>query len=141
MRIADLRSLTTAAPTRGAARRGLGSGFADLVGDADEAAPTAPASGVMAPSVAGLLALQMVPDATEQRRQGVAQARDLLDDLEALRRALLLGHIPAASLDAMAKRLRHKVDLSGDAKLQDIVGEIELRVAVELAKLGHGVAR
>jgi hypothetical protein len=83
-----------------------------------------------------LIALQGVEDPLERRRRAVKHGRRALDALDALKLGLLSGTLEPAALlrlQAVAADLR---DGSGDEKLDQVLAEIELRVAVELAKAG-----
>lgn len=82
-----------------------------------------------------LLALQAVDDATTGRRKAIKRANGLLDALEDIRADLLAGRVSEG-------RLHRAMALLGQAKghsepgLDELVADIELRVRVELAKLG-----
>ena len=90
----------------------------------------APASGVGA-----LFALQEVPDATARRRKAMARATKLLERLDGLQLGLLEGAIDPAALADLAGAARAAREDAGDPALQSVLDEIELRAAVELAKL------
>ena len=95
------------------------------------AAPVAPSAGLEA-----ILALQAVGTATDGRRRSLRRGSMLLDALEDIKADLLIGHIDGARLDALVGELsemRQRVEPGLDAVLEDI----ELRVRVELAKLGR----
>jgi hypothetical protein len=109
-------------------------------------APPSPAAAGPAPTLAALgpavlasldavLALQASPDATARRRQALRRGDALLDRLEELRVALLEGSLPVATLQELRRALARPGDGCDDPALAAVVGEIELRVAVELAKL------
>lgn len=87
--------------------------------------------------VSTILALQGAPDPTERRaRQRAIQRGDaMLDDLEEIRLGLLLGVIPRSRLEQLAQLVRTRREQVDDPKLMAILDEIELRAAVELAKL------
>jgi hypothetical protein len=87
--------------------------------------------------VSTILALQGAPDSTERRaRQRAVQRGDaILDDLEQIRLGLLLGSIPRARLEQLAQLVRARREQVDDPRLMAILDEIELRAAVELAKL------
>jgi len=87
--------------------------------------------------VSAVLALQGAPDSTERRaRQRAIERGDaMLDDLEEIRLGLLLGTIPRARLEQLAQLVRVRREQVEDPKLMAILDEIELRAAVELAKL------
>jgi hypothetical protein len=59
----------------------------------------------------------------------------MLDKLEEIRLGLLLGTIPQSRLEQLAHLVRAQRELVNDPKLTAILDEIELRAAVELAKL------
>jgi hypothetical protein len=87
------------------------------------------------------LALQEVGTQDLATMQGMAQAHLTLDSLEDLRDALLTGSIPISSLkrlEAMVKQQRH---FSMNAEVNAILDDIELRAAVELAKLEMAQSR
>ncbi len=88
--------------------------------------------------LAGLLALQTIPqeDPRERRRKAVRHGFDLLDVLEGVKLDLLSGGVPIDRLE----RLVHLLGLrrtSDDPSLDGLVEEIELRARVELAKFGR----
>jgi hypothetical protein len=86
-----------------------------------------------------VLALQEAPDATRGRARQRAKERGnlMLDQLEEIRLGLLLGTIPMAKLEHLAQLVRAKREQIDDPKLLEILDEIELRAAVELAKLSR----
>lgn len=95
-------------------------------------APTGPVAAVDA-----LLSLQETQADAEARSKGLHRARSMLELLEEIRRGLLLGQIPVARLEQLADAARSRREGFVDPALADILGEIELRAEVELAKLGH----
>jgi hypothetical protein len=82
-----------------------------------------------------LLAVQEVPDATQSGGGAQRHAEDLLDRLEEVRNALLVGALPRQKLDELARLVRLRRERVLDARLASILEEIELRCRVELAKL------
>ena len=83
-----------------------------------------------------LIALQGVEDPVERRRRAVTHGRRALDALDELKLGLLAGTVDQATmlrLKSLAVDLR---DGSGDDRLDQVLAEIDLRVAVELAKAG-----
>lgn len=98
------------------------------------------ASGPAAPAtLTGLdavLLLQAEADTPRERRRRAAQrGHDLLDGLDRLKAAILGGHVAASELRVVAGRLAERAGSSGDPRLDALTAEIELRAAVELAKL------
>jgi Class II flagellar assembly regulator len=87
--------------------------------------------------VSTVLALQGAPDSTERRarRRAVQRGDAMLDELEEIRLGLLLGAIPRGRLEQLAQLVRTRREQLDDPRLMAILDEIELRAAVELAKL------
>src|ERR1700676_1704578 len=117
------------------ARRPSGGTFS--VGDS--AAPHAQSAAVALRTLGGidaLIALQGVEDPVERRRRAVKHGSRALDALDELKLGLLAGTLDQATmlrLKAVAVDLH---DASGDDRLDQVLAEIDLRVAVELAKAG-----
>jgi hypothetical protein len=133
MRVDGNRPIRPAATRRDARSSVAGAGsFAEVLGAEQTVAPSgaAPATGVNA-----LFALQEVPDATVRRRKAMARASKLLDRLDSLQLGLLEGAVDQVSLAALASAARSAREDCGDPALQSVLDEIELRAAVELAKL------
>ncbi len=91
------------------------------------------------PPVEGLLSLQEIVDGQGGRKRAFARGEKLLDALDGLRHALLAGSLPRAQLETLARLAAETTPLIDDARLQEILGEIEVRAAVELAKLDSAV--
>jgi len=135
MRIYGPNATTFGTPAPSARRVG-GSGFS--LPDATETPETRAAG---APKAVGnidaLLAMQGVEDVTERRKRAVRRGRSALDILDQLKLSLIGGTLT----DATVARLRDAAaDLkasSGDPGLDAVLAEIDLRVAVELAKTGQ----
>lgn len=102
---------------------------------------SAPSIGGAAPisAVDTLLSLQEVDNSTSEQANARARARGqvLLERLDEIRHGLLAGVIPRRTLDALAQAAREQKDAATDPKLADVLGEIELRAEVELAKLDY----
>ena len=84
-----------------------------------------------------IFAAQMVSDEEEKqiRQKLIKRGFSLLDKLEEIRDAILLGYISKEKLIEISRMIKeHQVE-SSDPKLQEILSDIELRVEVELAKL------
>ena len=73
---------------------------------------------------------------SQQKCENVNYGHELLDKLDTVKVALLTGHISQQDLLTLEQILANKRQYVTDVKLQDILQEIETRVAVELAKLG-----
>jgi len=83
-----------------------------------------------------LIALQGIEDPVERRRRAVKHGRRALDALDELKLGLLSGMLEPAALLRLKAVAADLKDGSGDEKLDQVLSEIELRVAVELAKAG-----
>ena len=133
------RPATTVRKTGGSSASGSGA-FAKALSDTQPAhSPQMPLS-VGFTDLNTVLALQEAPDATSRNRakqRGKERASLMLDQLDEIRMGLLLGTIPMAKLEQLAQLVRAKRDQIDDPKLLAILDEIELRAAVELAKLSR----
>lgn len=132
-----------AAPS--AARRTPGSsaeGFAPVrpgaASGASAAARPASASGVS--SLGALLALQDVDGPLERRRRSVNRAGRILDGLDTLKLSLLGGADGLAAARSLQDAVRDQRAAVDDAGLEGVLDEVELRAAVELAKLERALA-
>ncbi len=136
MRISQTGPVQRAQRITAKRQNGQGDGFASAM----EAAPeTAAQTTGLAPvaSLAGLLGAQEVDDREIARRRGKDRGEALLDQLEALRRDLLLGVVPRSRLEAIARKVSESRPAFEDPRLAAILDDIELRALVELAKLGQ----
>ena len=134
----DRHSTIGSPPTRRSGRGGSaksGSFSKALAGDAE----TPPASTVSGSAGLGpvdaLLALQEVSDDPGGRSRGRRRGEMLLNELDELRIGILTGSLPLVAIErlaAVAKANRGQVD---DSRLARVLDEIEVRAAVELAKL------
>ena len=87
-------------------------------------------------SIDAIVALQGVDDSLSSNKQVWQKGTDLLERLEEIRHGLLVGSIPVERLKQLQVTLSSIDVKATDPKLAEIVGEIEVRAAVELAKLG-----
>lgn len=99
-----------------------------------EAAPGIAGTVALA-SLDAVLALQEVVDDAERRRRALRRGDDLLNRLGELHIALLEGSLPAATLRRLRRALGQPAEHPAEPGLAAVLGEIEQRVAVELAKL------
>jgi len=118
----------------GAARR-AGAGGTFSLSPFEQTPTSAPATS--ARSVSGLeslLALQGVEDTTEKKKRGVAKGRKALDVLDELRAGMLGGMSDGPTLSRLQAVADGLTEATGDPGLDSVLSEIDLRVAVELAK-------
>ena len=96
-----------------------------------------PASSLRAIStVDALIALQGVDDPTERKKRAVVKGRNALDLLDSLKLGFLDGSVDQSTLARLKVASEGLTDTSGDTGLDVVLSEIDLRVAVELAKAG-----
>lgn len=109
--------------------------FATLLGRVEAGAmdAAAPLANVASVPLLGALAAQEVT--SDDRRQVLREAESALDRLEALRMALLSGRVPRDLLGALQRHIDTQRGAFPDPRLQSLLDDIDLRVAVELAKL------
>lgn len=135
MKIGNTGPVGNTAPSRRARQTSkTGSTFAGQVQGEAPVRSVAPPSGVSAANA--LLTVQEVGDPLEEKRQAIQHGEDLLDRLDDLRLALLTGSLPRNRLDSIVAMVRDRSQRVTDPALREILQEIELRAAVELAKLG-----
>ena len=136
MKIERFSGPKAAASRRAGSSAAAGGGFARaLAGGPSQAASPAGSSPVQ--TVNPLLALQEVGDSTEGRKRARRRAEELLDKLEELRLAIALGEVPLSQMETLAHSLAQRQGATDDPKLAQIINEIEIRAAVELAKRGR----
>lgn len=90
-------------------------------------------SGATAP---GAVVMAQVDDAPDRRRQHNAnRASDMLDQLEELRLGLLEGRLSSGVLNRLSEQLASQREQENDPQAAEMLDAVDLRVAVELAKL------
>ena len=88
-----------------------------------------------------LIALQGVEDPLERRKRAVKRGRVALDALDELKIGLLGGApLSPATLAKLQAAAAHLKLGSGQAELDAVLAEIELRVEVEIAKMAPALA-
>jgi len=118
-----------------AARRTAGGTF--TVSEQDTPRNSAAASSLRSISTLDvLMALQGVEEPAERKKRAVAKGRNALDVLDKLKLGLLDGSVDGPTLARLKVAAEGLTEGSGDPGLDTVLGEIDLRVAVELAKAG-----
>lgn len=107
----------------------------------DESAPAEKAGGTRSSAplatLDALLALQGHEEhPRDRRRRYASRGAEVLDALDGLKAALLSGRVDPQDLRRLAERLGGGIGGSGDPALDAVLGHVELRARVELAKLG-----
>ena len=133
------------APWTGAVQAGrtgprAAAGFAPSGAEAEAPASTARASSLGAlSSLEALLALQETLNPLERRRRAVGRAGRILDVLDELKLASLDdGGDAAGVLTRLQAAVREARAETEDPALEEVLEQIELRAAVELAKRRSG---
>jgi hypothetical protein len=126
---------TALASAPATARRGAGGSF--TVSEQEAPRNSAAAGSLRSIStVDALIALQGVETPTERKKRAVAKGRNALDVLDTLKLSLLDGSVDCSTLSRLKVAAEGLTELTGDPGLDTVLGEIDLRVAVELAKAG-----
>ncbi|MCE3006149.1 MAG: hypothetical protein LW853_04880 [Rickettsiales bacterium] len=116
-----------------------GSSFIDAlenVSGVEEAASVDAAAPVTAAaSMVGLLGIQEISADEANRKRQVKRGRVTLEALENLRDALIIGRLSLATVRELEQIVAEKREQISDPVLSGILDEIELRAAVEMAKL------
>jgi len=87
-----------------------------------------------------LLSLQQMPEEEFNRKKALQDSFDLLDTLDNLRNSLLGGEISKNTLAKLQNIVALKKQIGNDSRLKDIIADIELRAAVEIAKLENSLS-
>lgn len=126
-----------AAPHR---RRGVGGqggdeagGFAPQTDDGPSVPAPAPTAPLTAPGA--ILALQEVDASEPQARRAVGRGHRVLDELKELHLALVDGWLSEDALHRLAALVDDRRPEVDDADLASLLDDIDLRAAVEMAKL------
>jgi Class II flagellar assembly regulator len=127
---------TAVATASATTRRASGAGGFTLSEPNETQAATTAISLRTIGGIDALIALQGIEDPTERRRRAVKHGRRALDALDELKLALLSGSLESTALLRLKAVAADLKEGSGDDKLDQVLSEIELRVAVELAKAG-----
>jgi hypothetical protein len=86
-----------------------------------------------------LLALQSDEPTRQRRARQTKRGHEALAALDAVAHSLLVGSAPAVLLGEL-DRLRGEAEVTGEAGLDDVLREIDTRLAVEAAKLERAAA-
>jgi len=126
---------TALASAPATARRSAGGSF--TVSEQEAPRNSAAAGSLRAIStVDALIALQGVGNPIERKKRAVAKGRNALDVLDTLKLGLLDGSVDGGTLARLKVAAEGLNEQTGDPGLDTVLGEIDLRVAVELAKAG-----
>jgi Class II flagellar assembly regulator len=126
---------TAAAAASGVAPRRAAAGTFSLSESSDTRAGSASTALRTVGGIDALIALQGVEDPAERRKRAVRRGRVALDALDELKIGILGGTLAPATLTRLQSAAASLKDATGDADLDGVLGEIELRVEVEIAKM------
>jgi len=132
MKIESGKPVGAAAGARKAGAATAAPGFSPSVEAPQRAAPvvqTAPLTALDA-----IIALQTDEPPARRRARQAKRGSDALDALERLEQGLLSGRAPA-SLKVELERLARGAEITGETGLDEVLLEIDTRLAVEVAKL------
>jgi hypothetical protein len=135
VRIESANRMSSVASRAAVGRYAGGQAFS-LAGISAPARPSAASPVMPLAALDAILALQGVGDALTGRRRAVRRGASMLDVLETVKADLLVGKIAPERLDALVDQLQTMRDRV-EPGLDEVIDEIELRVRVELAKLGR----
>jgi len=127
-----------ARPAQSAGGGGFRIATPDAAAGASQVSSASATRGVM--GVEALLALQDVGGPLERKRRAVRRAGRILDVLDDIKVGLLEGELSTGDLDRLRRAIRDEREATEDPALEAVLDEIELRAAVEAAKLeqaGH----
>ncbi len=111
-------------------------GLLSSSGEAENSSPVTSASDISSiNSMDTLLALQEMPDEEIQKHKAMQESKGTLEALESLRVALLTGSISGNLVHNLKNVIAIQKQRVNDPRLMSIINDIELRAAVELAKL------
>ena len=135
----------TVGATSGTRRKGKsnsveGSDFSallDAMSEASESSAPVPAAPVSSTNM--VLSIQSVSEEEIGRKKAYKQANQTLDALDDLKKSILLGDISEHQLKHISDKIEQMRTETNDPKLRQILDEVELRAAVELAKLNFTV--
>ncbi|MDB2415302.1 hypothetical protein N9W34_05970 [Rickettsiales bacterium] len=111
------------------------SNFSSKVGGSDKAGSAPATSEVEIVAVQSLLFAQEIGDDQSAPQEAVERGHNILAYLDKIRLGLLEGTIPKDVLLGLEERIKNWRKNFKDPELNEILNEIELRAAVELAKL------
>ena len=137
LKIEDVRKSSELNRSKNVRRTGDGDNFASYLNSGNISDNKNIQASSSITSADAIFAAQMVNDEEEReiRKKQVKRGFVLIEKLEEIRDALLDGYVSKDKLIEISRFVKeHQVE-SGDARLQEIIAEIELRVEVELAKL------
>jgi hypothetical protein len=139
MKVGAGRQIGQTTSKRAGSARSAGSGFVIDAAESGRGVTGLSAASSLA-AVDSLLALQEaggLEDATSSPRRAMARGEQMLDILDDIKLSILGGQIPEVKLNRLLHVVEGQQAQVRDPELADILGHIELRARVELAKFGN----
>lgn len=135
MKISNVSSKPAAAKTPATKKSG-GTSFLSHLSESDGAKDVSSSSDV-SPVIAvnSLFALQEVDNEQSPRKKMITRGFDMVQHLDDIRMGLLTGEVSVSTLKNLDILVKQWREADHDSNLEEIINEIELRAAVELAKL------
>lgn len=123
-----------------AGQTGVAGAFRQHIDDGDASSPKAATGAAPLAALSSLLAIQEVPDALTGKKRAVLHGATLLDELKELQIGLVQGWVSEDSLRGLAHMLDQPRPAIDDPGLNQVLDDIELRAAVELAKIEKAIS-
>ena len=118
-----------------AGEAGAGNAFRSHVDDDGPTASAATTGTAPLAALSSLLAIQEAPDPGSGRKRAVLYGDTLLDELQTLQIGLVEGWVSEDTLQSLSNMLDRPRPPIDDKDLSQVLDDIEVRAAVELAKL------
>lgn len=144
MKITQAGSGASAGRSRKAGKAGQADAegaFRQHIDDGGVSSPKAATGTTPLAALSNLLAIQEVPDPTTGKKRAILHGTTLLDELKELQIDLVQGWVSEDSLRSLAHMLDQPRPTIDDPGLNQVLDDIELRAAVELAKIERDADR
>lgn len=135
MKISGPGAVSNVSKTKGAGKSGGDGSFSKMLDSVGEEKEISGTGGIGKINAVNFIN-SVDSDGKGRRRELVEDADELLDELLKIRDAMLGGTLSAHGLRAVQARLEKFEANCDDLHLNEIIEEIKIRAAVELAKLG-----
>ena len=134
MRVNAQTGMSTATQRASSGRDASGAAFT-LAATQQPSGPDTVSAACNPATLDAILALQDLGSRHDRRRRAIRRGHALLDRLDQLRTCLLDGAVPATLLHQLREDLAIAGEPYEDGALQAVLSGIEVRAAVEIAKL------
>lgn len=114
--------------------KGGGVSSADFESELEKAAPSPVKESFQVSNVEAIWAQQEVNVEAEKRKRQMKRGHRIIDHLEQIKQSLLSNTLSLQQLKKLQEEIRREKENVEDPILADLLSDIELRAAVELAK-------